>query len=75
MLTAIERSNVSVPLKGRQPLSARTFPRLAEAGWFLLCLVLFMFLGPFAAPIALGAVLTSQSREERDLLPKPECVE
>lgn len=39
------RMSVSVPVNLSE--------RLAEAFWFTLCLVLFMILGPFSAPIVL----------------------
>ena len=75
MLTAIESSNIPGILKEHHVHSALTFSKLAEAGWFLLCLALFIVLGPFAAPIAVAAVLTCQSREERQALPEPEFIE
>ena len=75
MLTAIESSKMPGVLKEHHVFSALSFSKFAEAGWFLLCLALFTILGPFAAPIAIGAVLACQSREERQSLPEPEFIE
>ncbi|MEE4315248.1 MAG: hypothetical protein V2J11_12160 [Desulfofustis sp.] len=35
--------------------------KASEYFWFSVCLVLFMILGPFAAPIALGFIFSKQA--------------
>ncbi|MBE0583680.1 MAG: hypothetical protein IH612_07915 [Desulfofustis sp.] len=35
--------------------------KAGEYFWFSICLILFMILGPFAAPIALGFVFSNQA--------------
>ena len=37
--------------------------RISEGFWFLVCLVLFMILGPFAGPIALVFMLSNRVHE------------
>jgi hypothetical protein len=48
--------------------------KLSERFWFSVCLIMFMILGPFAAPIALGFVFSNyaQNREisEPDQVPE-----
>jgi len=44
--------------------------KLSEVLWGLLCLVLFMILGPFSAPIALIAVFRL-ARDVPDVEPEP----
>lgn len=51
-------SGVSGPIS---LVAGRWRERASEYFWFSVCLVLFMVLGPFAAPIALGFVFSSQS--------------
>jgi len=35
--------------------------RLSESFWFSVCLIMFMILGPFAAPIVLGFIFSSHA--------------
>ena len=46
--------------------------KAGEYFWFSLCLVLFIILGPFSAPIALGFLFSQHTRNES--LPEPECL-
>jgi hypothetical protein len=48
------------------------FEKISEAFWFLLCLSLFVALGPFSAPVALIA-LYKLAAEQQDA-PEPESV-
>ncbi len=36
--------------------------KLSEYFWFSACLIMFMILGPFAAPIALGFIFSNHAR-------------
>lgn len=36
--------------------------KLSEYFWFSACLIMFMILGPFAAPIVLGFIFSNQAR-------------
>lgn len=49
--------------------------RVVEVGWFVLTLALFVLMGPFAAPVALFAVLglppEQRGESEPELLSKP----
>lgn len=74
MLTTIESKNLSM-LKEFSSESGHTLKVISEACWFLLSLVLFIVLGPFAGPVALIAVFTCQKRDDREWLQEPECVE
>lgn len=51
----VERNAVS-----RVGISSVVMKRVGEGFWFFLCLVLFMILGPFAAPIALAFLFSRQ---------------
>lgn len=75
MLTTMESKNMSISLEEFSGESGRSLKVISEAGWFLLSLMLFMVLGPFAGPIALIAVFSCQKRDEREWLEEPECVE
>ena len=46
--------------------------KLSEYFWCSLCLILFVVLGPFSAPIALGVVLFSKLQDPA--LPEPDSV-
>ena len=48
------------------------FEKLSEYFWCSLCLVLFIILGPFSAPIALGVVLFGKLQDPA--LPEPDFV-
>lgn len=75
MLTTMESKNMSLSLKEFPGESGISLKAISEAGWFLLSLVLFIILGPFAGPIALIAVFTCQKRDDREWLQEPECLE
>lgn len=45
--------------------------KASESFWFSVCLVLFMVLGPFAAPIALGFVFSRQATGVEMTEPEP----
>lgn len=45
------------------PEATRWRDKLAEAFWFSVCLVLFMILGPFAAPIAVCFLFSNRLLE------------
>lgn len=68
-------NNATVSLRGWKIKSGVSVSAVSEACWFLLSLVLFMILGPFAGPIAIIAILTSQESKEREMLPEPDCVD
>lgn len=46
-------------------------PILSEWFWGLLCLLLFMLLGPFSAPVALLAVFSLRGGERGKIEPEP----
>jgi hypothetical protein len=52
--------------------SCAWFEKLSEYFWCSLCLILFVVLGPFSAPIALGVVLFSNLQDPA--LPEPDSV-
>ena len=74
MLTTAQYRDHSPTRKEKWMTREISLSAISEVFWFVFCLVLFMILGPFAAPIALIAVMTCQSREEREELPEPESV-
>ena len=47
------------------------FEKLSEFFWCSLCLILFVVLGPFSAPIALGVVLFGKLQDPA--LPEPDA--
>ncbi|WP_163338076.1 hypothetical protein [Desulfopila sp. IMCC35008] len=75
MLTTVENKNMSMSLEELSGESGKCLKSMSEIGWFLLSLMLFMMLGPFAGPIALIAVFTCQKRDDRKWLEEPECAE
>jgi hypothetical protein len=75
MLTIMESKNMSMSLKEFSDESGFSLKAVSEAGWFLLSMVLFIILGPFAGPIALIAVFTCQKGDDREWLREPECIE
>lgn len=75
MMTATEFKNSSMSFKAHDNEAGWRLCSLCEAMWFLLTLLLFIVLGPFAAPVALVGIFTCQNREERDWLDEPESVE
>lgn len=56
MITTTEYRQLAVPVRERLHQVFDSLPPLSEICWFLVALVLFMVLGPFAAPIALLAI-------------------
>ena len=52
----------AVPRRAASRIAIST-QRLSEAFWFTLCLILFMVLGPFSAPIVLGYVFSTRTSE------------
>ena len=71
MLLATRYRNL--PLSANQAVdhSGCSMESIVEAAWFLLALLLFVILGPFAAPAALVAIFTS-GRDSQAALPEPE---
>lgn len=61
MMTAIECRQTVVPFRIKAQQLRDLFPAFSEIFWFMLSLLLFMVLGPFAAPIALIAVFNVDS--------------
>ena len=61
MITTAEYRDVIVPTRERLHHLYNALPAFSEVCWFLVSLVLFMVLGPFAAPVALIAVFTLDS--------------
>lgn len=66
MSIAIECREMAVPVRERIRNTVSGLPAFSEICWFLLSLMLFMALGPFAAPIAVGALFSLDS-EHRGL--------
>ena len=59
MAMAIESRELLVPRRtGFRRRAGGLLPVLSELFWGLLCLMLFMKLGPFSAPVALIAVFS-----------------
>ncbi len=71
-MTTVECRDHNHSLKDKLSGHGISLAAISEIFWFVVSLALFMVLGPFAAPIALVAVMTCQSREEREELPEPE---
>jgi len=70
--------NQQRPARNRMKLwlePAEKQSKVAEACWFVLTLVLFVIMGPFAAPVALFAVLglpaEQRGESEPELLSEP----
>lgn len=61
MSIAIECSEIAVPVRKCISSVTGSLPAFSEVCWFLLSLVLFMVLGPFAAPIAVFAIFSLDS--------------
>jgi hypothetical protein len=55
---------------GRRQKSAGGTGKIAEYCWLAIALVLFMIMGPFAAPVALFAVLGLPSEERGEAEPE-----
>lgn len=71
MAMAIESAELLVPRKVR--LMQKVFkliPLLSEVLWGLLCLMLFMVLGPFSAPVALIALFSLRGDERGTIEPE-----
>ena len=45
--------------------------RAGECFWFSLCLILFMLLGPFSAPIVLGYIFFGKLNDHAQSEPEP----
>jgi len=45
--------------------------KISEGFWFLLCLILFMALGPFSAPIVLGYIFFGKLSDQPLCEPDP----
>jgi len=73
MILAIESRGTGVELREKVRQLRQIVPALSEVFWFLTSLVLFMILGPFAAPFALYAIF-SIDKEHRGWR-EPEAVE
>lgn len=73
MIAAIENRVAGVELRAKIRQWRLSIPALSEAFWFLISLMLFMILGPFAAPFALYGIF-SIDREHRGWR-EPESVE
>ncbi len=62
MATVLHKETIQGPMErmfAGFPVMAEKF---SECGWFLLCLALFLLLGPFSAPVVL-LVLIQQGKE------------
>lgn len=73
MIVAIESRGAGVDFREKARQLRQSIPALSEAFWFLTSLVLFMVLGPFAAPFALYAIF-SIDKEHRGWR-EPEAIE
>jgi len=58
MIVAIESREAVVEFREKVRQLRRVVPVLSETFWFLTSLLLFMVLGPFAAPFALYAIFS-----------------
>lgn len=64
MALAIESRELLVPQRERFIQKVyRILPLLSELFWGVICLMLFMILGPFSAPVALIAVFSLRGEE------------
>jgi hypothetical protein len=73
MITANEYREFSTPLSERLHQKYDALPSFQEMFWFLVSFVLFLVLGPFAAPVALIAIFSLEG-EDRGLT-EPEANE
>lgn len=65
--TFIQTRSAATPITSVESWS--WLEKLSEYFWCSLCLVLFMILGPFSAPIALGVILFDKLQDPS--LPEP----
>lgn len=63
MITTAESTELTMPSRERLQSLIDMCPHPMEIFWFVLSLLLFMIMGPFAAPIALVAVFTVKAPE------------
>lgn len=63
MITTAEYRNHTLPSQGQIQQIIHSLPHLSEIFWFLLSFVLFVIMGPFAAPIALFVVCTAEGKD------------
>lgn len=74
MLTATRHRNLPLAIKEPMDGYGCSIETILEIVWFFLALLLFVILGPFAAPAALIALFT-YDHEGRADLPEPEELE
>lgn len=70
MITTAESSELTLPSREQVHALIDSLPHPMEIFWFFLSLLLFMIMGPFAAPIALIAVFTVKGSEETMIEPE-----
>lgn len=59
------------PIPARLAITGIDWEKIGEYFWGLLCLILFMILGPFSAPIVLGYILFGKIADDRAPEPSP----
>ena len=67
--TLIQTPTVSEPID--TGFSLAWLEKASEYFWFTLCLLLFMVLGPFSAPIVLGYIFFGKLSDQRPAEPDP----
>jgi hypothetical protein len=71
MITTVECRDLAVPTKNSLSNLKVALPPVSEVCWFLLSLLLFMILGPFAAPIAVFSIFSLKGDERGKMEPEP----
>lgn len=66
MLSTAKKAHLYVKLQGW----LAQLPDMSEIFWFSVCLLLFMILGPFAAPFALFAIMNLDSEYRGNATPE-----
>ncbi len=72
MATTIQKQIINNPVEGVWLSVVEHLEQISSLFWFLLCLSLFVILGPFAAPVAVVA-LFKLGLDENDL-EEPESI-
>jgi hypothetical protein len=72
MATVLHKETIQGEMTGIFSTLPLLAEKVSECGWFLLCLVLFLVLGPFSAPVVL-LVLAKEGKEAM-ARPEPEAI-
>lgn len=68
--TLIRTQTTSLPVESG--LSRAWLEKVSEYFWCTFCLLLFMALGPFSAPIVLGYIFFGKLSDQRPVEPEPQ---